>query len=162
MGEMLFMATIYASCPICHGSRTALGGACSWCADPDPVLARKVLERLTIPQMGFLRAYRHTLAEQPVTLAEQKAHFVEYFVEDDDSAWDEASDEILWPATRLWFASGRMSFRYGSASYFIRYNPLGLLLRECLMCGADAMVPPPPGGPLPQPSPASGRGGEGA
>lgn len=133
--------TAYASCPLCYGSRTVSDGPCTSCADPDPVRARKVLEQLTPDQMAFLRAYGHTLAKQPLTLAEHNSHQCEYFVEEWDGQFDEDAEIWIIPNTRHWFASGEMRFGPCGEGYFIRYNPLGLLLRDCLMYGADAVVP---------------------
>lgn len=134
--------TTYASCPICHGSRVAFDGPCSTCLDPEPALARKVLERLTREQMAYLRAYGHTLAYQPVSKAEHDAHQCELWVEDDDGVLDnDTYEDWLFPPTRHWFGSGQMRFGPCGEAYFISYNPLGLLLRECLMAGADAVVP---------------------
>jgi len=134
--------TVYASCHICYGSRVAFDEPCRTCADPDPVAARKVLERLTVEQMTFLRAYGHTLAYQPVTKAEQDANKCELWVEDDDGVLDDSYEGgWLISPTKLWFGGGMMRFGPCGSGYFIKYNPLGLLLRECLMSGADAMVP---------------------
>lgn len=132
--------TIYHSCIICHGTGRAFDADCRSCTDPDPVLARKVLERLRPPQMAFLRAYGHTLAEQPVTGEEWDAHLIEFYVEDDDGVWDD--DGLIFPPTRYWFASGHCRMGPCGFATFIRYNPLGLLLRECLMAGADGHVAP--------------------
>jgi len=134
--------TTYVSCPICFGTRIAFDAPCRTCADPDPAIARKVLERLSPEQMAFLRAYGHTLANQPITKAEQDAHRCEYWIEDDDGVYDDGYEGIwLIEPTRHWFAGGKMRFGPCGEGYFINYNPLGLLLRECLMAGADAIVP---------------------
>jgi hypothetical protein len=138
--EAIFSQTIYASCPICHGARSTTFGPCTTCADPEPAKARRVLERLSVAQMAFLRAYRHTLAAQPLTKEEHDALCIEYFVEENDGEFDDELDIWLVPNTRIWFASGQCRFGPCGSAYFIRYNPLGLLLRECLMAGADALV----------------------
>lgn len=136
--------TTYHSCYICFGTRVAFGEACRTCADPDPAVARYVIERLHPDQMAFLRAYGHTLAQQP--LAEGDYPSIEFFVEADDGVFDEDAesyDETMWlvPPTRHWFAGGMSRFGPCGTKHFIHYNPLGLLLRECLMAGADAAVP---------------------
>lgn len=128
----------YLSCPICYGSRVAFESECRSCADPDFRVARFVLERLRPEQIALLRAYGHTLAQQPV---DDYPKSVEFFVEADDGEWDEDLEGWLVPPTRHWFASGRMRFGPCGAASFVSYNPLGLLLRECLMAGADAAVP---------------------
>ncbi len=142
MSGHLFPETVYASCHICHGTREAFGAPCTSCADPDLAVARIALERLTPAQMAFLRAYGHTLAEQPVTAAEYDAHQIEFFVGMGDAVYDDDDGDLLVPETRHWFAGGHFIIGAGARrAAFIRYNPLGLLLRECLMAGADANVP---------------------
>ena len=131
----------YLSCTLCYGTRTTKWGPCTSCADPDPVLARWMLERLSEQQIDFLRAYSHTLADQPVTGAEYDSHTCQFWIEDSDGVWDEDAEFWLIPNTKHWFASGMHRFGPNGSASFIRYNPMGLLLRECLMCGADANVP---------------------
>ena len=131
----------YLSCGLCHGTRETKWGPCSSCADPEPALARWMLERLKEQQIDFLRAYSHTLAYQPITKAEYERFTCEYFVEADDGVWDEDAEMWLIPNTSHWFASGMHRYGPHGAASFIRYNPMGLLLRECLMCGAGAMLP---------------------
>lgn len=138
--------TVLSSCTICHGSGTwsysttddEKSEPCSSCASPDPVLARKVLALLTPAQMAFLRRFEHTLANQPITAAEWDA-VPRMYVEDDDGVIDDDWNGYLIPPTRHWFAGGRASLGPGAGiATFVSYNPLGLLLRECLMAGADA------------------------
>jgi hypothetical protein len=131
----------YLSCPICYGSRQWSGGACSSCADPDPARVRWMLPRLTAEQIDFLRAYGHSLAAQPVTDAEYDAHRCEFYVEDDDGEFDEDAGIWLIPNTRHWFAGGEHRMGPAGNVSFIRYNPTGLLLRDCLMAGAGAELP---------------------
>ena len=143
----LFSPMVYLSCPICFGSRQAFSEPCRTCADPNPVVARKVLQRLREDQMRFLRAFAHTLANQPVTGAEwDEFALCDFYIEDDDGVDD--PDDYAWlvPPAKIWFASSQASLRYGSIATFVRYNPLGLLLRECLIAGADAMLPAPASG----------------
>jgi hypothetical protein len=131
----------YLSCPLCHGSRETSFGKCISCADPDPTRVRWMLERLTAEQIDFIRAYGHTLAKQPVTEAEYDAHSCEFYVEDWDGEYDEDEDIWLIPNTRYWFAGGQHRMGPCGNASFINYNPTGLLLRECLMCGADSALP---------------------
>ena len=128
----------YFSCRICHGSRVAFGETCRSCADPDPAIVRFALERLTPDQMAFLRTYGHTLAEQPVA---EYPHDIQMFVSADDGIWDEEFDGWIVPHTEHWFASGHLKFGPAGNASFVRLNPLGLVLRECLMAGADCNVP---------------------
>ncbi|WP_066723453.1 hypothetical protein [Sphingomonas pituitosa] len=134
-------AVTYFSCIICHGTGEAFGGECTSCTDPDIGVARFVLERLTVEQMAFLRAYGHTLAYQPVTRSEERAHSCEYWVEADDGEWSEDRMNWIIPPTRHWFGSGMSKSGPGGGAYFIKYNPLGLVLRECLSAGAGACLP---------------------
>lgn len=133
-------STVYASCPICFGSRVALGGQCITCADPDVKVARRVLEQLTPEQMTFLRSFGHTLAYQPIDGAEWDHHRESLYVEADDGEYDEEREDWLIPPTRHWI--GAMGCRMGPCGWltFIRYTTLGVLLRECLMAGAAAHV----------------------
>jgi hypothetical protein len=100
-----------------------------------------MLERLQPDQIDFLRAFGHTLARQPVTETEWQQYRCEYFVEDDDGEPHLDFSGWLVPPSRRWFASG--CTRSGPCGWvsFIQYNPVGLLLRECLMCGAGAVLP---------------------
>lgn len=140
----IFSPVVYLSCPICYGSREAFGEECRTCADPDLVKARKVLQQLRDDQMRFLRAFGHTLANQPVTGEEWDEYALcQFWIEDDDGVDDPNDYGWLIPPTKIWFASSQASIHYGSLVTSIRYNPLGLLLRECLMAGADAMLPAP-------------------
>lgn len=139
-----FSPTIYLSCPICFGSREAFGEQCRRCADPEPALARKVLERLRSGQVRFLRSFGHTLSYQPVTAAEwDEFRLCDFYIEDDDGVND--PNDYAWriPPTRHWFAGSQVSMRYGSLATYVHYNPLGLMLRECLMAGADAALAAP-------------------
>lgn len=131
----------YLSCPLCYGARQTDLGPCQSCADPDRQRVRWMLARLSADQIDFLRAFEHTLAEQPVTDTEHDTHRCEFFVEGSDGVWDEQDEFWLIPNTRHWFASGMFHSGPCGNGSFIRYNPAGLLLRECLMAGAIAEVP---------------------
>jgi len=145
---MAMHPTAAASCIICYGSKTWETNAgteeCRSCVEPDVLLVRKVLNMLTPPQMAFLRAYGHTLAYQPVTPEEHDAQPALY-VENDDAVWEDAGDmgynDPIIPATQHWFASGWARLAHGGVGSWIKYNPLGLALRDCLMAGSDAAVP---------------------
>lgn len=131
----------YLSCPLCLGTRETATGPCSTCADPDLARVRWMLERLSADQIDFLRAYGHTLAKQPVTAEEYDAHRCELYVEDWDGEYDEEEDFWVIPNTCYWFASGEHRMGPHGNCSFIRYNPAGLLLRECLKFSATAEVP---------------------
>lgn len=138
------LTALEASCIICHGAGF-WGGEHAYpcqCREPvDPVKVRKMLMRLTVEQMAFLRRFEHTLAYQPVTAVEWDASCVAFYVEDDDAVIDEEGDYgVLIPATRHWFASGQASMgpQHDGIKTWIKYNPTGLALREALMAGATA------------------------
>lgn len=134
--------TFNQSCPLCHGTRIMLDKyPCSSCEEPDFARVRWMLPVLSGAQIRFLRAFEHTRANQCVTKEEyDNICRIEYFVEGDDAVYDDATYDILVPATRYWFASGELnnSAPGGEWHYFIRYNPAGLHLRRCLMAGANA------------------------
>lgn len=139
-----------ASCRLCYGTGVwgKEGEPCQ-CRKPiAPATVRQVLARLTVEQMEFLRAYEHTLALQPVTEAEWDLRRVSYFVEEDDAVYDDDWERtILVPPTTHWFAGGQASMgpQHDGVKTWIQYNPLGLALRECLMCGAEyPSLPPAP------------------
>ncbi|MBO9380087.1 hypothetical protein GG804_25285 [Sphingomonas histidinilytica] len=128
-------------CTLCHGLGVwGSDNADCLCREiPDPARVRQVLMLLDVSQIAFLRAFEHTLADQPVTKDEWDTHLTEFWVEDDDAVVD--GYEVLVPATKIWFAGGRASSPAGSSefSYWINYTPLGLALRHCLLgLSADA------------------------
>jgi hypothetical protein len=138
------MNALLVSCGLCQGTKIAFDGECQSCKAPDPALARRVLGMLRSQQIELLRAFEHTLAYQPLTEAEFKAIRCEFWVEEDDVLRDLDTDAVIAPGTRHWFAGSWSRSQSGETtfSHFIRYNPLGLLLRTCLMPGADAGVQP--------------------
>lgn len=137
------MTPLEASCPLCFGSG-ALGTAepypCNCRRPVEAATIRKMLMRLTVEQMAFLRRFEHTLADQPVTAEEYGSPSVEFFVEDDDAVINDDYDAILIPATQHWFAGSKMGGgpQHEGWKYWIHYNPNGLALREALMAGATA------------------------
>lgn len=136
------MNALIASCGVCRGTKIAFGDTCRTCQAPDPVIARRVLGMLSSQQIELLRAFEHTLAYQPLTEAEFTAIRCEFWVEDDDALRDLDTDAVIAPGTRHWFAGAMSRSQAGEStfSHFIHYSPLGLLLRNCLMPGADAGV----------------------
>ena len=131
-----------ASCRLCFGSGVwgKQSDPCQ-CRKPiKPATVRQVLVRLTVAQMEFLRAYEHTLANQPVTAEEWDKHNVSFYVEEDDAVYDTDYEQtLLVPATAHWFAGGQSSSgpQHDGVKMWVHYTPLGLALRECLMCGAE-------------------------
>lgn len=147
MGEAknIFATATYRSCPVCHGKRKNTVGESIFdciCIEPDLSAARQALALITPRQMAFLRYYEHTLAKQPVTREEYDLHKIEFYVDLGDGEWDIEFDRELVPTTKIWFASGEHQMGCAGEISFIRYNTMGLLLRKCLMSGADASVPP--------------------
>ncbi len=132
----------YLSCPLCQGTRKIFDDQpCSQCADPDIARVRWMLPRLSVGQIDFLRAFEHTLADQPVTREERAAFPFDLFVEDEQSGEQDYDGEWFVPQKAYWFASGHAHSGPCGNGEFIRYNPTGLLLRECLMVGATAYIP---------------------
>lgn len=131
------VTALEASCIVCHGGGVWGDRAypCNCRAVIEPAQVRKVLGLISVEQMAFLRAYQHSLAYQLISDDEFKAHRCEYWVEEDDAVID--GYDLLIPATKIWFASGRSISReyHTDWQHWIRYNPLGLALRECLLCG---------------------------
>ncbi|EQA97321.1 hypothetical protein [Sphingobium sp. HDIP04] len=147
MSGLILNERLAATCYLCFGKKTLPGGdrPCN-CAEPvGPEVVRYCLDRLTMDQMAFLRFGAHTLAMQPWTEEDWKAHNVELFVERDDAVYadppyDGYEAPILVPATQHWFGSGMMSFGPGvqpGGRYYLQYRPLGLFLREALICAVD-------------------------
>lgn len=137
--------TVAMSCRICFGTQKTSWGPCTTCAEPSPLLVRKVLALLQPKHMVFLRAMHHTLANQPVIGDEWDALGQHgFYVEDDDAVWDDddyfGEHGPLIPATKYWFAGGEAHIAHGEIKMWIHYTPLGLALRECIMAGADAGV----------------------
>ena len=133
----------YLSCPLCHGAREIFDKPCNRCSDPDIGRLRWMLPRLTVDQIDMIRFFEHTLAEQPFTNEERKNHRCEYFVEDEQTGELDIEDGVGWlvPPDRYWFASGRYSSGPCGNGGFFQFNATGLLLRECLMTAATAIIP---------------------
>ena len=147
MTSLVLNDRLSATCYLCFGAKVLYESKtpCN-CADPvDPAVVRFCLDRLTVEQMTFLRFGAHTLAMQPWTEEDQKAHKGEFFVGCGDEVYAEGEYDgyepvILVPETQHWFASGMMHFGpevQEGGRYYFQYRPLGLFLREALICAVD-------------------------
>ena len=143
MANGLLPNITYLSCPLCKGTRKsgADGEPCTSCEDPDLARVRWMLPRLTVAQIDFLRAFEHTLADQPVTKAEYDAHGCELFVDDEQTGEQDYDGNWVFEPQRHWFASGMAHSGPCGNCTFIRYTPTALMLREALICGATALIP---------------------